>query len=264
MVQEYTYMIGWVKTQTCLPQPRIGDQLAEGVIFTRVAPAPRLSDMIADRLLEAIISGRLEEGDRLPSERELGEQFGVSRTVIREAVRSLATKGVVEVRSGRGVRVARLNFESVTEAMSLLLRGSSDLDFSKVHEVRAMLEAQIAAAAAERATDEEVAELEELTDQLVVAGEEIEAASQLDVEFHRALARSTQNELYLVLLDSIGAVLLEIRRTTLSAPHRSADVVAEHESIVNSIKLHDPVQAREMMDAHLQAVERAWRGRMAE
>jgi GntR family transcriptional regulator, transcriptional repressor for pyruvate dehydrogenase complex len=93
------------------------------VTFDRVGRMPRLSDTIAEQLLEAIVAGRFKEGDILPSERELGDQFGVSRTVIREAIRTLATRGVVEVQSGRGVRVIALDTTSVTEAMSLLLHG---------------------------------------------------------------------------------------------------------------------------------------------
>ena len=74
-------------------------------------------------MLETILSQRLQVGDRLPSERELGEQFGVSRTVVREAVRALVAKGVIEVRSGSGLRVAAVDAAAVSESMSLYLRG---------------------------------------------------------------------------------------------------------------------------------------------
>ncbi len=77
-----------------------------GSMFPRVTREPRLSDKVAELLLETILSPGLQPGDRLPSERELGEQFGVSRTVIREAVRALAAKGVINVRTGSGLRVA--------------------------------------------------------------------------------------------------------------------------------------------------------------
>jgi len=86
-------------------------------LFALVAREPRLSDKVAERMLETILSNRLNVGDRLPSERELGEQFGVSRTVVREAVRALVAKGVIEVRSGSGLRVAAVDAESVRETM---------------------------------------------------------------------------------------------------------------------------------------------------
>src|ERR671935_2210582 len=119
--------------------------------FTRIRREPRLSDRVAALLLETIVARGLQPGDRLPSERELGEQFGVSRTVIREAVRALAAKGVIEVRTGSGLRVAAVDASSVSESMSLFMRGGG-IEFEKVHEVRTVLEVHIAGLAAERAS----------------------------------------------------------------------------------------------------------------
>ena len=232
--------------------------MSEPVTFDRVGRMPRLSDTIAEQLLEAIVAGRFREGDILPSERELGDQFGVSRTVIREAIRALATRGVVEVQSGRGVRVIAMDTASVTEAMSLLLRGESTIDFGKVHEIRMMLETHVAALAAERSTDAEIAQLESLMDRWVAAGDDVAAASQLDVDFHRAIATSAHNELYLVLLDSIAGALLENRRATLALEHSHAKVLGEHRAVVNAIAAHDPEAARGAMRTHLHGVEEAW------
>ena len=232
--------------------------MTEPVTFDRVGRMPRLSDTIAEQLLEAIVAGRFREGDILPSERELGDQFGVSRTVIREAIRALATRGVVEVQSGRGVRVIAMDTASVTEAMSLLLRGESTIDFAKVHEVRMMLETHVAALAAQRSTDAEIAQLESLMDRWVAAGDDVAAASQLDVDFHRAIATSAHNELYLVLLDSIAGALLENRRATLALEHSHAKVLGEHRAVVNAIAAHDPEAARGAMRTHLHGVEEAW------
>ena len=232
--------------------------MTEPVTFDRVGRMPRLSDTIAEQLLEAIVAGRFREGDILPSERELGDQFGVSRTVIREAIRALATRGVVEVQSGRGVRVIAMDTASVTEAMSLLLRGESTIDFAKVHEVRMMLETHVAALAAERSTDAEIAQLESLMDRWVAAGDDVAAASQLDVDFHRAIATSAHNELYLVLLDSIAGALLENRRATLALEHSHAKVLGEHRAVVNAIAAHDPEAARGAMRTHLRGVEEDW------
>jgi GntR family transcriptional regulator, transcriptional repressor for pyruvate dehydrogenase complex len=219
---------------------------------------PRLADTIAEQLLEAIVAGRFREGDILPSERELGDQFGVSRTVIREAIRALATRGVVEVQSGRGVRVIAMDTTSVTEAMSLLLRGESTIDFAKLHEIRMMLETHIAAVAAERGTAEDHAELEALMAAWIAAGDDVIVASRLDVDFHRAIAKSARNELYLVLLDSISGSLLENRRATLALEHSRAKVLAEHRDVVDAIKAHDPALARAAMQRHLQGVAEAW------
>lgn len=229
------------------------------VTFEPVGRMPRLSDTIAEQLLDAIVTGKFAEGDLLPSERELGEQFGVSRTVIREAIRALTTRGVAEVQSGRGVRVVELDAGPVTAAMSLLVR-SGEIDFTKLHEVRTVLEHHTAGLAAERGTEQDHINLEKAMRQLAEADieQDLEAASLLDVEFHRAIAKAAHNKLFLVLLDSISAALLENRRATLAMPHNPARVFAEHQHVIDAIKRQDPAAARAAMDTHLKHVELAW------
>jgi GntR family transcriptional repressor for pyruvate dehydrogenase complex len=233
--------------------------VSEQMTFSPVGRTPRLSDTIAERLLDAIVAGHFEDGDLLPSERDLGLQFGVSRTVIREAVRALTTRGVVEVQSGRGVRVMRMDVGPVTEAMSLLVR-SKDVDFDKLHEIRTMLERHTAGLAAERATEADHAELDEVSRQLAAAEDihDVEAASLLDLAFHRTIAKATHNMLFLVLLDSISAALLENRRAMLSIPHDPTRILDEHSRIVAAIKRHDPIAAQAVMDQHLAHAAKAW------
>jgi len=237
-------------------------QPAEKALFELVAREPRLSDKVADMMLSTILSRKLEVGDRLPSERELGEQFGVSRTVVREAVRALVAKGVIEVRSGSGLRVAAVDAAAVTESMSLFLRGGT-LDFEKVHEVRALLEVHIAGLAAERATDADIARLREVHERMQREADDVEAAARDDLEFHRAIAKATQNDLYLLLLDSIGSTLIDIRRENLgsgSAPM----TLAQHEQALDRIAARDAAGARAAMAAHLEGVAVWWRGHSAD
>jgi GntR family transcriptional repressor for pyruvate dehydrogenase complex len=233
------------------------DSSAGEALFAQVAREPRLSDKVAEMMLDTILSRRLQVGDRLPSERELGEQFGVSRTVVREAVRALVAKGVIEVRSGSGLRVAAVDAAAVTESMSLYLRGGT-LDFEKVHEVRALLEVHIAGVAAERATDADLARLREVHERMERERADVEAAARDDLEFHRVIAGATQNDLYLLLMDSIGAALIDIRRENLgsgSAPM----TLSQHESVLDRVAAGDAEGAREAMAAHLEGVADWWR-----
>ena len=233
------------------------DSSAGEALFAQVAREPRLSDKVAEMMLDTILSRRLQVGDRLPSERELGEQFGVSRTVVREAVRALVAKGVIEVRSGSGLRVAAVDAAAVTESMSLYLRGGA-LDFEKVHEVRALLEVHIAGVAAERATDADLARLREVHERMERERADVEAAARDDLEFHRVIAGATQNDLYLLLMDSIGAALIDIRRENLgsgSAPM----TLSQHESVLDRVAAGDAEGAREAMAAHLEGVADWWR-----
>jgi GntR family transcriptional repressor for pyruvate dehydrogenase complex len=238
-----------------------GAQAGGEVLFAQVAREARLSDKVADMMLETILSRKLSVGDRLPSERELGEQFGVSRTVVREAVRALVAKGVIEVRSGSGLRVAAVDATAVSESMSLYLRGQT-LDFEKVHEVRALLEVHIAGVAAERATEDDVARLREVHERMQQETGDVDAAARDDLEFHRVIARATHNDLYLLLMDSIGAALIDIRRENLgsgSAPM----TLDQHEAVLERIAAHDPPGAREAMAGHLEGVARWWRDHAA-
>jgi GntR family transcriptional repressor for pyruvate dehydrogenase complex len=234
--------------------------LAAEEVFPKVTREPRLSDKVAELLFDTIIARRLSPGDRLPSERELGELFGVSRTVVREAVRALAAKGLIDVRTGSGLRVAAVGASTVTESIGLYLRGGR-LQYDKVHEVRALLEVEIAGLAAERASEEAINRLRVNCDDLERALDgDVEVASRLDLEFHREIAAATDNELYVVLLDSIGEALLEVRRENLRIDAGSKTIKA-HREIYESIASHDPAAARDAMARHLAHVAALWRRR---
>ena len=234
------------------------EQRHSEALFDLVERQPRLSDKVASMMLETILSRRLRPGDRLPSERELGEQFGVSRTVIREAVRALVAKGVIEVRSGSGLRVAAVEASAVRESMSLFLHGAT-LDYEKVHEVRKMLEVQIAGLAAGRATDEDLVKLTSACEAMEAVIDDVEEASLRDLEFHRVIASATHNELYLVLMDSIGESLIEVRRENLGGGS-AEDTLHLHRRILERIVAHDADGAREAMSEHLDNVEEIWLG----
>jgi len=227
------------------------------VLFDQVKREPRLSDKVADTMLETILANRLNVGDPLPSERELGEQFGVSRTVVREAVRALVAKGVIEVRSGSGLRVAAVNATTVSESMSLYLRGGT-LDFEKVQEVRALLEVHLAGLAAERASADDVASLRQIHTRMQNETSDFDAAARDDLEFHRRIARATHNELFLLLLDSIGSSLIDIRRSNFASGSIPM-TLNQHQAILERIAAHDPAGARAAMNAHLDSVASFWR-----
>ncbi len=105
-----------------------------------VSRNPSLYETVSEQLLAAIRSAKLEPGARIPSERELGERFGVSRTVIREAIRHLAAKGVLEVVSGSGVVIADASPTNVSESLDLYLRQRGPIEPGQIHEVRETLE----------------------------------------------------------------------------------------------------------------------------
>lgn len=223
----------------------------------------RLSNRVAKRLEELIISGVLKSEEMLPSERELGEMFGVSRTVVREAIHNLAARDLVEIRAGSGSYVMGPTTKSVSEALSLLLRSrTKDFLVDDLHEVRRVLETEIAGLAADRATEEDVKTLEANLRRLADANDaqDHETCANLDVEFHRGLAVGTQNPLFLILLDSLDDLLLAIRRIALQDPATFQKATYHHREILEKVKGGDPLGARTAMSAHLDQSEDTMRG----
>jgi GntR family transcriptional regulator, transcriptional repressor for pyruvate dehydrogenase complex len=230
--------------------------------FRSLTRAPSLSDKVAEQLTDAIVSKQFHRGERLPSERELGEQFHVSRTVVREAIRSLAAKGLVRVTSGRGVEVSEFGSSGVAASMRLLVRGHDSLDYEKINEVRTAVEIQVAGLAAQRARPKQIRSLRQICDdhENCLIHRDLLGASELDYQFHRELTRSAGNDLLLAMHDSIAEVLREVRHQSMTEPHIGEDGLRAHRRILKCITAREPEAAREAMADHLAEAQRVWLG----
>jgi GntR family transcriptional repressor for pyruvate dehydrogenase complex len=226
-------------------------------MFTPVERSERLADRVAGALTESIMSGRLVPGDKLPPERELCEQFAVSRPVVREAVRSLIAKGLIVDSPRRGHTVSALGRDTVTESLTLFLRGRR-LDYGKLMEVRSVIEVENAGRAAERASAEEIEALR-LAAAALTPGLAPKDAAIADVGFHRAIATATGNEFFEVMLDSIREVLITAQLPTLAEAKIVRGAIKHHAAILKQIEAGDPEGAREAMRAHLKDAERGMR-----
>ncbi|GAA3452284.1 MULTISPECIES: FadR/GntR family transcriptional regulator [Dactylosporangium] len=236
----------------------------EAVQFPTLERAPTLSDRVTDSVLQMISSNALKPGDRLPSERDLGVRFGVSRTVVREALRSLAAKGVLDVRSGSGAVVARVGVDTASQTLRLFVQGSRAgtdgdlLRYEQINDVREMLETRVARIAAREAQAAHLDRLRDLHAQMEAAKDDVELASSLDVAFHRQIAVATRNPLFVVMLDSIEPALLEIRRKTLGSPDRPDKALRAHALILERIVAADPEGAERAMNEHLADSRAVW------
>jgi GntR family transcriptional repressor for pyruvate dehydrogenase complex len=214
--------------------------------------AERLSDRLAERLARQIQSGQLSPGDRLPTEQALAQAHGVSRTVVREAVHQLKSRGMLRSRQGLGVFVASatqrpLDFDTgVLASMDAVVH---------VREVRRALEGEIAALAAERATRAQVSALRTALreiDRTVAAGGDGVAE---DMAFHRALADATGNPQFGRLMEFLAQYLHDAMRVTRANEARRQDfmesVRTEHRAIVDAIAAHDPRAARQRALDHM-------------
>lgn len=219
-----------------------------------VAQRRRLADDVAERLTEWILNETLPPGGLLPAEGELAVRFGVSRTVIREAIRSLASYRLVRIRHGVGSYVNPREAWDVSSALQLFIRSDRD-GLLRWLEVRQVLEVGIARRAAKRATPAEIAVLTELAqamrDQLRhLPGEFID----VDYRFHLMIARATRNPSLEMMLAPILRPLHGRMRETLQIHVTAEQAVAEHERIVAALHDGDAEEAATAMAAHLDRV----------
>jgi len=232
--------------------------------FTALTRPGRLSTLAADQIAQMILDHALPDGAKLPSERRLAESLGVSRTVIREAIRLLEARKLVEVQTGRGAVVRGYSSESVSESISMLLDSASgDLSFEDVLAVRDALEVTTAGLAAEQATDEDLETMHDALDRMINAGtvqEQVEA----DYDFHLAIAEATHNKLFVLLLQALNAVLVEIWHDywTSHASLNPTDYLAADSAQSESNLYH--CQILDMIQAHNPSEARRWMARMLE
>ncbi|MDX1524137.1 MAG: FadR/GntR family transcriptional regulator [Anaerolineae bacterium] len=227
-------------------------------MYSSIQPS-RLYEQIVDQIQNRIIEGRLRPGDKLPSERELAEQFDVSRTAVREAVKALHQKGLVEVRAGKGTfitDVVNSTSEVVRDSLNLIVGiglGNGMIDLVQVREI---LEPEIAAIAAEKVSNQHLQMMQQAVETMDAAMEDAEVFVEADLKFHVTLAQATQNPLIPILLDPIMDLLREQRKRIFlveGGPQRGQD---HHKRILEVVKQRDPTAARQAMIAHLEQVKK--------
>ena len=228
------------------------------IVFEPVHDNRALSEKIIAQISDALVSGELKPGDRLPPERELAEQFGVSRTVIRDAVKTLAGRGILHVKHGAGIFVTTSEENAIGRlgALSdiLPLQGVSLRD---LFEVRKVLEAEGAEWAARRRNDYHLKRLRGILEDAYRNSENIEVLSERDAQFHVAIAEASQNLVLVRVMLTLLDLLAQSRRESLSIPGRAKLSLKDYERIVEEIEAQRHEGARETMLEHLTSVESA-------
>ena len=216
----------------------------------------KVFEQVAVQIEKRILDGELRSGDRLPTERDLAEQFHVSRTAVREAMKILAQKGLVDMRPGRGTIVIDGAHKAMEHSIDLAMKlklgevgGSNNLV-----EVREILETEIAALAAARATEKEIAAMREAVKVMDESLNDAHAFIAADNNFHEALAQATQNTLILILVNSIVNLLSEQRKQIFEVEGGPQRGQFHHKRILESVINRDPDAARDAMHAHLRQV----------
>jgi GntR family transcriptional repressor for pyruvate dehydrogenase complex len=211
----------------------------------------RLYERIVEQIEQRIFKGDLHVGDQLPAERELCEQFGVSRTAVREAVKALRQKGLLETYPGKGTFITNGTSEVMRHSLNLVVKFGRAHGWDELVQVREIFEPEIAALAAVHATPEPLTAMSDAVAAMDAALNDADRFIEADLDFHLALAEATQNDILLILIDSIVDLLREQRKRIFFTPGGPQRGQLHHKRILKAVTQHDPDAARKAMRAHL-------------
>jgi GntR family transcriptional regulator, transcriptional repressor for pyruvate dehydrogenase complex len=214
----------------------------------------RIHEEVFSQIHQLIREGRFKARDQLPSERELAETFKVSRTSVREALRALESRGLIVSRTGMGNFVADLPVDSLIGPLAKMLIDEKEA-LADVFEMRKLIEPHIAALAAERATDRDIAQLKKIVAKQIEAVNRGETGVDADAELHLCISRATQNQALQKLVSGLMEILSRSREESLQTTERRNASIETHRKIVGAIEKHDLTEARNEMLRHIEEVE---------
>ena len=216
---------------------------------------PKAADVLAERLREQILSGRLREGDQLPAERELVEQTGLGRSSVREALRVLENQGLISKRPGRngGSLIRRPDRASIESSIDLFIRGRK-LRFRSLLETREAIEPASARLAALHRTDEDLRELRDAHRQLEAVYGDVPSFLVANVRWHLAVVTATHNELLIAFMTAIShAMHAGTDLQDFNSDEVRTIVTKAHRRIIEAIADGDADAARRRMERHVGA-----------
>jgi GntR family transcriptional repressor for pyruvate dehydrogenase complex len=239
-------------SQTFANSPKLA-RAGETPVY-KVVRTSRLYEQIVQQIEESVLNGSLKPGDQLPAERELAQRLGVSRTAVREAVKALREKGLVEAYSGRGTFITDGTTHAARQSFDLMVKIGQQEGSLHLAELRWILEPGIAAVAAERIEEEHLAAMREAVAVMERAQKNPEAYIEADLDFHLALAEAAANPLILSLIDSIVGLLREQRIKIFNVEGGPQRGQMHHKRILAAMEQRDSETARQAMAAHLEQV----------
>ncbi len=213
----------------------------------------KVYEAVAEQI-ERLILRKLKPGDKLPSERELAETLHVSRSSIRDAIRSLELIGLVEPRQGAGTIVREPSSDLLMSSVTDVLRHKQEL-VVELLEFRKILEPSLAARAAEHVSREELAAMEDILRRQEIKLAAGEDAIAEDAEFHYSIAKAAGNSVVLKVLDLLMDLLRDTRQRALQVPGRPQRSVSGHRKIFAAIKRHNAEAANAAMCRHIEDIE---------
>ena len=229
------------------------------VMRARAGAAGTAGGKVVEHVRLLIEGGRLRLGDRMPPERALAEQIGVSRASLRSGLRSLQAMGVMQSRQGSGTYISK-GPPRLGDGPLRFLAALYGFTRDEMFEARRVLEVGAAGLAAERATAEQIGTMAEEVASMFEALEDPQAYLLHDVQFHRAVASASQNPVLATLIDTVAELVYETRRTTVEGATDLRESAEMHRRIYRAIKARDPMKVRQEMSDHLDMARQAQAG----
>jgi GntR family transcriptional repressor for pyruvate dehydrogenase complex len=214
----------------------------------------RAVDSVVQLIERLIVEQKLAVGEALPPERELAARLAVSRNILREALRILNQKGLVQVIAGRGAFVQQPSPQIIGDSLALLFQ-VQQVRLTDICDARLLIEPEVARLAAERATGEDIARLQELMHQLHATRASTAAHVESDLRFHRAIAEAARHSVYQVLVDALRTPVLRAMALAAAAPKSLETSDVYHLAILTAIADHDPEAARVAMRQHMADIQ---------
>ena len=224
-------------------------------MFRSIGNKDGLVHRVVNEIQGLVLNGKLDEGTKLPPERDLAEQMGVSRTVIREAVSILAAKGLLETRHGIGTIVSRVTRDNVVEPLSILLQSMS-ITLDDLHQVRSIIEVEVAGLAAAQRGEHEVVRLKQIANEMKDHIGDAQSYARYDDEFHQRLAVMTGNPLLVVLSDALRDLMADVRLAASRQHQLVSTTLSDHLEILERVESMDIEGAREAMRSHIENARR--------
>jgi len=216
--------------------------------FAPIQKAPTLVEQVSLQLAQMFTNGSGFAGDKILAERNLAAQLGVSRNVLREAIKRLEMQGLLEIRQGKGTRIVHKLHKPITAALSLLVPDETER-IQQLFEVRLILEPETARSAALNATEHDLLKITAAHKTLQDATT-IEDATTADMHFHKAIAEASGNRILLLVIESLSELLAESQRIGFQTIEKSQPI-PRHQEILDAITSHDGDAAAKAMATHI-------------
>lgn len=216
--------------------------------------------VIVDQITEYFLNGALQPGEKLPTERELASRFHVSRTSVREALRKLEIKGIIDIKQGSGSFIKSSESHSIGEELSSTILKTEKKLVYEMLELRQTLEVECAFLASQRATSEDLARIGQALEMMDRVKNDVELGIQADLNFHMNIVLASHNTIFSQLFQTLSEHMQDTIRVTrterLKNVERTQETIDEHKEIYLAIAASDAIQAKQLMEKHIKQIRR--------